>query len=206
MTTHGNDDLVSCAVNGDGEAWQELVQHYQRYLRWIAYSFRLSDAQAEDAAQATWLKLVQHIGTLREPHSVGGWLSVTMRRQCIRVASRQRREELRGDWSAHDLPSDDGVEARVLMAERDATLWHAVDQLPARQRQLIRCLFATPTPTYLEVSQRLSMPVGSIGPVRERALRALERQLNRPDDLTNRRAARADACPDDSRTWGSTPA
>ena len=49
----------------------------------------------------------------------------------------------------------------------------ALDQLPPRWRALLVLLAMDPAPSYEEISQRLSMPVGSIGPTRGRALRRL---------------------------------
>jgi hypothetical protein len=46
----------------------------------------------------------------------------------------------------------------------------------------LRVLMATPRPNYLEVSAALDMPVGSIGPTRQRCLRRL-RELLAADDL-----------------------
>jgi DNA-directed RNA polymerase specialized sigma24 family protein len=41
---------------------------------------------------------------------------------------------------------------------------------------------ADPPATYAEISDRLGIPVGSIGPTRGRALEVLRRMLTRPDD------------------------
>ena len=70
----------------------------------------------------------------------------------------------------------------LLTAAADPTgdvplLWRAVDRLPRRQRQLVLAMSATPPPPYEELAQRLSMPVGSIGPTRARALHNLRRLL-----------------------------
>jgi RNA polymerase sigma factor (sigma-70 family) len=167
------------AAAGDEAAWAALVQQYDGLLRSIAASFRLGRDEGADAAQTTWLRLVEHIGTLREPEKVAGWLSVTMRRECIRLVSRKKRERLTDDFAWIE-PRADGtaaVDADVLLTERNARLWQAVDRLPARQRQLLRALTASPQPSYHEVSATLSMAVGSIGPTRAKALRRLRELL-----------------------------
>jgi RNA polymerase sigma factor (sigma-70 family) len=174
-------ELVAGAADGDERCWSELFRRYDGLLRWVARGFRLSRDQVDDAAQTTWLQLVEHIGEVREPDKVGAWLAVTMRRQCIRVATRQRREEPRGEWGPEELGTDADVAGEVLRAERDADLWRAVDRLPPRQRLLLRALSATPQPSYQEVSRKLSMPVGSIGPIRARALRRLALMLHEDD-------------------------
>jgi RNA polymerase sigma factor (sigma-70 family) len=171
-------DDVRRAAQGDEAAWAALVEQYGGLLRAISMSFRLGRDEGADAAQTTWLRLVEHIGTLREPERVAGWLSVTMRRECIRLVSRKRREQLTDDF-AWTEPRSDGttVDADVLLAERNARLWQAVDRLPARQRQLLRALNVSPQPSYHDVSSALSMAVGSIGPTRAKALRRLRELL-----------------------------
>jgi RNA polymerase sigma factor (sigma-70 family) len=52
----------------------------------------------------------------------------------------------------------------------------AFDQLPARCRALLDLLYyAAEAPSYERVSERLGMPVGSIGPTRARCLEKLAR-------------------------------
>jgi RNA polymerase sigma factor (sigma-70 family) len=173
--------LVTSAIDGDEEAWNELFAKFNPLLRAISRTFRLNDEQRADAAQNTWMLLVVNIRTVRDPEKVGAWLSVTMRRQCIRIASARRREELRGEWHADELSTTEGPEDHILRAEKHAELWEAIDRLPARQRQLLQVLSMTPKPSYQTVSAMLEMPLGSIGPTRERALRRLARLLTEPN-------------------------
>lgn len=155
----------------DEAAWQEVFSRYEGLLRSLARSFRLTPQEAEDAAQTTWLLLVQHAESVRDPARVGGWLRSTMRHTCLRILRQRTRERLAGgfdEWPLVDAgPTPD---AEVLRAARDATLWAAVDSLPLRQRELLRALFASCEPSYEDVSARLSIPVGGIGPTRSRAL------------------------------------
>ncbi len=168
-------EAVDCARHGNQAAWEQLFYRYEGVLRWIGSGFRLNRDQVADAAQTTWLQLVREIRNLRDPEKLGGWLCVTMRRECIRLASRQDREELRDEWRADELAVDGYVEAQVLRAERDDLLWQAVDRLPERQRDLVLALLTTPPPSYQDVARRLSMPIGSIGPTRGRCLDRLRR-------------------------------
>jgi DNA-directed RNA polymerase specialized sigma24 family protein len=54
-----------------------------------------------------------------------------------------------------------------------------VDQLPTRSRLLLRLLSADSPLSYKEISEALSMPIGSIGPSRQRALAQLRRLVLR---------------------------
>jgi DNA-directed RNA polymerase specialized sigma24 family protein len=68
-------------------------------------------------------------------------------------------------------------EHRLVARERADALWSAFEQLTAHCRELLRVLMATPPPHYDEVSRALDMPVGSIGPTRQRCLNALRKNL-----------------------------
>jgi DNA-directed RNA polymerase specialized sigma24 family protein len=56
-------------------------------------------------------------------------------------------------------------------------LWAAVAELPARQHSLVLALFRDEIRSYIDVSERCALPVGSIGPTRARALSRLQRKL-----------------------------
>ena len=61
----------------------------------------------------------------------------------------------------------------MVEAERVNELRKAVRRLPGRQRTLLETLIAAPDRSYADVSQRLGIPIGSIGPTRERGLTRL---------------------------------
>jgi len=63
----------------------------------------------------------------------------------------------------------------LLAAERRAALGVAFTRLPSPCRQLIALLIADRPVPYAEISARLGIPVGSIGPSRGRCLDKLRR-------------------------------
>ena len=182
------DATAPCFSAFDDSMWADLVKRYSGLLRATAASFRLTDQEAEDAAQSTWMSLVQHSDGLREPERIGGWLRVTMRRACLKVLGQRRRDE-QFDVVADRLPADagPGPEDVLLHRERDAVVWAAVDALPDHQRRLVRALFTVDEQSYDDVSRTLGIPMGGIGPTRGRALARLRLLLEqagvRPNDF-----------------------
>ena len=167
--------LVREAATGDAIALSKLVARFDRVLRGIARSYRLSTWDVDDVIQATWLQFVQHGRTLREPAAVSGWLVTTARRQCLRLLQRHVREEPTDDPAQRDAGGYAEPQGELLAAERRAVLLRALAELPRRQRELMTVLTANPELSYEEVAQRLSMPIGSIGPTRVRSLERLRR-------------------------------
>ena len=77
----------------------------------------------------------------------------------------------------HHIPGGQTAmaEDELLRAERHATLREAFTHLPPRCQQLIALLIEDPPVPYTEISARLGIPVGSIGPCRGRCLDNLRR-------------------------------
>jgi RNA polymerase sigma factor (sigma-70 family) len=168
--------IAAAAAKGDTRAWAMLVDEFGGLVWAVVRAHRLSHADSADVAQATWLALVEHLGDLRDPERVGAWLAMTARRNCLRVLRSAKRQVPTGD----DLPEpceDVEVADDLMLEERDAALWRAVDRLPGRDQALLRLLVAEPQPSYQEISAALDMPIGSIGPTRARALERLRAEL-----------------------------
>ncbi|HTP22093.1 MAG TPA: sigma-70 family RNA polymerase sigma factor [Solirubrobacteraceae bacterium] len=170
--------LVDGAGAGDQRAWDRLVQEFGSLIWAIARAHRLGDADAADVSQATWLALLRHIEKLNNPAGVGAWIATTARRECLRVLRGGQRSVLFGDdCPEHESPDPEPGHA-LLIAERDDALRRAFSRLRAADQALLRLLTADPAPSYDEIAAALDMPIGSIGPTRQRALTRLREQLD----------------------------
>ncbi len=168
-------ELVSAARAGDDRAWDQLHARFTPTLQSIAYSYRLSSCDVDDAVQMSWVRLVSHIGRLRDPAAVAGWLVTTTRRECLRILQRPLRERVTDDPHLGDgVDHCASPEHELLAAERRAVLASALDTLPERHRQLMTLLVAQPTLDYEAISTTLGMPRGSIGPIRARSIARLQ--------------------------------
>jgi RNA polymerase sigma factor (sigma-70 family) len=164
---------VEAAAQGDEHAWNVLVEQFTPVIRRVAKGFRLPPQDVDDVVQACWVALLESLHTLREPEAVGAWLVTTARRQSLRMRQREVRERVTDTPYFADLPAGDCLESIVVEAERVTVLREAVRRLPGRQRALLQAMIAAPDHSYADVSNRLGMPVGSIGPTRERGLERL---------------------------------
>jgi RNA polymerase sigma factor (sigma-70 family) len=176
--------LVRAAADGDQDAWNRLVQEFQSMIWAVARAHRLRDADAADVAQATWMALLEHLGRIHEPGRVGAWLATTARRECLRVLRVGERMLPFGDdapeCESSELPPGDAL----LVRERDDALWRSFARLRTSDQALLRMLMTDPRPPYEEIGAALDMPVGSIGPTRQRALERLRHELASQGSLT----------------------
>lgn len=179
-------EVVAAARGGDQRAWDVLVERYSGLVWAVARSHRLGPSDAADVFQTTWLRLVEHLDDVRDPDKLGGWLSSTARHECLRMLRAGNREVLSddiGDRAEADpirrepTPSPEAV---VLASEQRAEVLAAFARLGERCRELLRLLATDPAPSYVEISQGLGMPVGSIGPTRGRCLENLRKLLADP--------------------------
>jgi RNA polymerase sigma factor (sigma-70 family) len=170
--------LVIRARDGDGHAWDQLVERFVPLVWSICRRYRLSQADAEDVNQTVWLVLVEQLDKLREPAALPGWLATATRREALRVQGAARKYETMGSDADIETAADSSappIEQEILAAERQAALRAAFAELPSRCQRLLSMLMADPPRSYAEISQSIPIPVGSIGPQRSRCLDRLRR-------------------------------
>jgi RNA polymerase sigma factor (sigma-70 family) len=175
ISTLGNAELVELAAQGDSRAWAEIVLRYRGLVTAVVRTFRLQDADARDAEQRTWLRLVEHLRSLRDPDRLGGWLSTTASRECLRML-REAQGLVTVEMDAVPDP-ESGVEERVVDADTAARLWRIVAALPPRGRMIMNALFAEEPLPYAEVAQSTGIPIGSLGPSRARLIHRVRRSF-----------------------------
>jgi RNA polymerase sigma factor (sigma-70 family) len=178
MNTDTVAGLVTRARDGDGHAWDQLVERFVPLVWSICRRYRLSQADAEDVNQTVWLVLVEQLDKLREPAALPGWLATATRREALRVQGAARKYDTMGSDADIETATDSAappIEHEILAAERQAALRAAFAELPSRCQRLLSMLMADPPRSYAEISQTIPIPVGSIGPQRSRCLDRLRR-------------------------------
>ncbi len=178
----GDDDaeLVERARSGEQQAWDQIVTRYGSRVWAVARAHRLSSADAEDVFQVTFLRLVTHIDTIRDPSRVGAWLKTTARHECLRTLRKGGRAVPSSDGDVLETPDPllPPIEAGMEADERQVALHAAIGRLTEQCQRLLRVLMVDPEPSYEEVGKALDMPIGSIGPTRGRCLKHLRRELD----------------------------
>jgi RNA polymerase sigma factor (sigma-70 family) len=171
-------DLVARARGGEAQAWDALVERYAPLIWSICRKYRLSRADADDVGQSVWLHLVDRLDKIRKPAALAGWLATTTRRECGRlVRAAHGPHAVIYALDAENMADEqaDAAEQGVLAAERHAALRQAFTSLPPDFQRLTAMLIADPPVPYAEISARLGMPIGSIGPTRSRCLDRMRR-------------------------------
>lgn len=181
------EELVAAARAGCATSWRKIVDRFDDYLWRVARARGLDGPTAEDVVQQTWLAAVTNIETLRSAPALGGWLRSILHRECLRAFSLRQREtpridntELLGNTKGHTVvmrTEPRSPEEETLQQEQRMLVQTAQRRLSRRDQDLLTLLVVEPPLPYTEISRRLGMPVGSIGPTRARCFARLRREL-----------------------------
>jgi len=179
--------LIAACLSGDAAAWDALIERYEGLVFTCAVRMGLSRTDAEDVFQEVCLLLLNHLGDLRDTSRLAGWLTSTTKREVWRMQRRRgsalmsemgdREWELEGAQDVHQ-GSPPSPEEQALALEDHHLVRQAMQRLPDRCRDLLTLLYCKDPPcSYVEIAQRLSVPLGSIGPHRARCLQRLRKVL-----------------------------
>ena len=163
---------------GDSRAMDELVRLMTPALWHIVRSYGLEAALAQDVVQTTWLTLVKRHSSIVDPHAVSGWLTMCARREAWRVGKLQRRADpTEAESLEPHLPVHESAEQTAAHDDESRRLWTAVATLNERCQRLLRIVAFEERPDYARIAEDLAMPIGSIGPTRQRCLAKLRAVL-----------------------------
>ncbi|MFB9723883.1 RNA polymerase sigma factor [Planobispora longispora] len=173
---------IDAVLDGDQAAWDAMVKRLSPLVWSAVRSYGLSPADAADAAQGAWLRLVEHLPGIRDPERIGSWLFTTARREASLLCRRNRDERLVPDPVEPDGPP--GPEQAhadpalaVLTADEGRRLWLTVESMNEPCRSLLRLMAQAPDAGVRQLAGRLGMPAGSYGPTRGRCLDRLRAML-----------------------------
>ncbi|MBN1310001.1 MAG: sigma-70 family RNA polymerase sigma factor [Anaerolineae bacterium] len=177
-----NTELIEACLKGNNQAWEALLVRYQRLIYSIPLRYGLPEHDANDVFQNVSLLLLENLDRLRDRQRLGAWLIVTTQRECWRMLRQQRRVTLfpMSREMEEQIPGKQHSEEDFLMLERQSIVRSAVGHLGTACKQLLKLLFySEPRLSYAEISRRLGIPEGSIGPTRARCLGKLMKVLEK---------------------------
>lgn len=152
----------------DEVAFAMLVARHTPAVRAVCRSWLRSPADVDDAAQATFLVLIQRLDSIREPAALAAWLY----RVAENVARRMRSQSARVEPLVVDIPAN-----RPMPDENGHALVEEIARLPEKYRLPIQLCYDGGLPTAVAARQ-LGCPTNT-----------LVTRLSRGRDLLLRRLA-----------------
>jgi RNA polymerase sigma factor (sigma-70 family) len=184
MSSWSDTRLIRQCLAGDEDAWAALINRYKRLIYSIPIKYGASPDDAADILQTVCIELFSELSNLRKAESLKSWLISVTAHQAFHWKKRRRPGQVDLDGMEPD-EAHAQVRATELLppeliaeVEQEEMVREAVRKLPPRCAEMVRLLFYEHPPLpYAEVARRLGLATGSIGFIRGRCLKRLEKNL-----------------------------
>jgi RNA polymerase sigma-70 factor (ECF subfamily) len=152
-------EAISACQRGEREAFDLLVERYQRDVYRLCYRYLGNHEDASDMAQEAFLKAFRAIGRFRGDSTFSTWLYRIAVNTCLNFRSARRpvREELTDALPDGAMPPAE----QMLKAEEGRRVREAVSRLPEKQRATL-ILKIYHELTHEEVARVLGSTVGTV--------------------------------------------
>ena len=154
------------------EAFEALLLAHQDKVFRLCYSMLGDRAQAEDAAQESFLRIWKSVDRFRGDSSLSTWIFSITRNVCLTMISKRRE-------SAPIEAADRGTPEAP---DRQRDIFAVVGQLPENYRQVVM-LFYMEDRSYEEVARMLDLPVGTVKTHLHRARQQLATMLKEAESV-----------------------
>jgi RNA polymerase sigma-70 factor (ECF subfamily) len=145
-------ELLVRLRSGDERAFVSLVRRYQEQMLRLATSFVPNQAVAEEVVQDTWLALLRGLDRFEGRSSLKTWLFSILVNQARTTGTREHRSvpvpdpepavdparfDAAGGWADPPEHWVEAAEGRLEAGKLADRLRALIDELPARQRQVV---------------------------------------------------------------------
>ena len=182
-------DVVALAQQGRDSAFRELIRRYERPVFSLIYRMVRDRELAEDLAQDTFIKVLNHIDRYRPEFKLSSWLFKIANNVAIDHLRRRQLDTISIDGSPH-AQTQDAIEATSfdVVGQQES----ALDEMEARELGgAIERAIATLRPeyrscimlrhvegrSYEEIAATLDLPLGTVKTYIHRARHELRRAL-----------------------------
>lgn len=158
-------ELVSCVINGDKQAFEAIYQATYRQVYYTCMSFLKNEQNAQDIMQDTYITALTHMQQLANPDRILSWLNRIAVNKCKTFLSKNMPEEFREEVIDSDgLEENDNFlpENYVTNSEkRKIVLEIMQEELSAVQYQTI-LLYYYNEMSVSEIAECMNCPEGTV--------------------------------------------
>jgi RNA polymerase sigma-70 factor (ECF subfamily) len=152
-------DAIAACRRGEREAFDVLVERYQRDVYRLCYRYLGNHEDANDMAQEAFLKAWRGLSSFRGDSAFSTWLYRITVNTCLNFRSARRPA---GEEPSEALPDRRPSAAETLLrGERERQVQEAIERLPDKQRATL-ILRVYHELTHEEVARILGSTVGTV--------------------------------------------
>ena len=160
-------ELIQLAGEGNREAYGELATRYERLALVVAIGILSDRHLAEDAVQEALVSAYRRLGSLRDSSKFGPWLIQITRREAIRLAKRQKKDE---SLDGSQEPVDEKFPDATVNGRAHAISW--INRLPTQER-VVFSLHHLDGRAAREIAELTGRPIGTVTKQLSRAMQRL---------------------------------
>ena len=171
--------LVLRCQEGDGAAFEELVERWQERLWRHAWRLSGNEDAAWDALQEAWMGIAKGIRRLEDAAAFPAWAYRIVSNKCRDWIRRERRRREVHEAYSENTEQEDNDNRKI--RDRCADLKEALVRLPGRDRAILALRYNEEFDT-AEIAEILGVPAGT---VKSRLYHARQRLRAMMEETTN---------------------
>ena len=165
-------ELVNAVLDGEKQAFAELVKRYERPVRAVALDVLGEYHLAADVSQEAFVKAYEQLAGLRKPEAFGSWLMKITRRCALDSSRRKPKETQLEPKIATTTESPDGQ-----LDEDKQKLLAAVVKLPKAEKQVVMLRYFSDN-SVKDVAKIAGRSIGTVTKQLSRAHKRLRKILS----------------------------
>src|SRR6266496_6505635 len=182
-------NLVAASKKGDQDSFAQLVQQHQRRVFNLVFRMLQQYEEANEITQETFLAAWQGLPAFRGDARFPTWLYRIAYNCSLKQLEQRKRDQalqvaLQAEQALESANSEKRTDAELDAHDRQALIQEHLSQLPAKYR-IVLILRHLQDKTYEEISEILTMPIGTIKTHLFRARNLLKERLQTLDREQN---------------------
>ncbi|NLK87250.1 MAG: sigma-70 family RNA polymerase sigma factor [Clostridiaceae bacterium] len=153
--------LVSRCLNGDNEAFAELISRYKRLIYSVAYKFSKDNEEVNDMAQEAFIKIYRSLSRYDDQYKFSTWSVKVATNICLDHVRRKKINLVALEEVENFTGTSNSPEEYYLRKEKSQVLKDAIDELPEIYRVPI-VMYHQKGMSYKEIAEHLDKPMSII--------------------------------------------
>ena len=180
-------ELLEACRRGDEQAWNLVVERYQRLIAAVPRRAGLSEDLTAEVFQEVFLALLEKLDDIDQPERLRAWLVTTAKFKTWRIVAKEKIRRKTGaeieeeEEGFFEIPDESPLADEVLIElEEQHLVRTAISNLDERCRTMLTMLYLNePTASYSAVAAAVGVSETSISPLRARCLKKMMKLLTK---------------------------